>query len=160
MRLFITVFALFGFLGFATVSQADISKTYVKVSENLVSQGDIAYGNEKFEDAKNLFEQATVANPQNIMAYIGMGKSQVALGFYAIGVRNFETALKLNPVQMDALEGLALANLEAMNKDKATESLAKIKKICGDDPCPAAERVEKALAEFKDIKPKNPLDDL
>lgn len=159
MKLILATMVLFSTMGIMSATHADISKTYIKVSVNLVSQGQIALGNEKYEDAKNLFEQAVVANPQNILAYIGMGNSQVALGAYARGVWYFETALKLNPVEMDALEGAALANLKAMSKDKATESLKKIKKICGDDPCPAGDRVEKAISEYKEVKPKSPLDE-
>lgn len=131
-------------LGLSVPALADNDPEYITASDRLVEAADIARANETPYEALKLYEQAIVANPKNSNAYIGLGHVHEALGSLSSGIRYFETALALNPADLDALEALALVQIKAGQMEDAENTRSRIQRICGD--CASLERVTDALS--------------
>jgi|GEM_PF-2609212 len=125
------------------------TKPIADASGRLVEMASAAVLAEDEIGAIRLFHQAMVANPRNIAVYNGLGSLHVAHGRYQLGIKYFDTALKIDQVDLGALEAKAMAQLAAQNISGAHESFAIIQKVCAVRSCDAMSRVQAAIGEFE-----------
>lgn len=132
----------------APAAWAENSQVYLEASAKLTSEGETAAAEDRLEDALLLYEQAVVANPKNVSAYVGLGQVHGALGNLGTSLKYFSVALDIEPTNLPALEAQALAFLERDEVDKAEEGLTKIRRICQGDDCDAANRLTRAIGDY------------
>lgn len=80
-----------------------------EVSERLSARAEIAYDAGRYEEAQDLFAQASAADPQDATAHYGLGLALLALERWDTAARSLEDALALRPGMEDAQRALALA---------------------------------------------------
>lgn len=117
---------------------------YRDTSRILVSEASMALASEKAEDAQLLFERALVADPANLEALVGLGKSHEAQGRVGRGLKYYRQALAIDPNAHAALEAQALAFLKRDMVDRAQINLDKLSRLCTSG-CDALSAVEAAL---------------
>ena len=93
--------------------------------------------------AKPLLVQLTLNEPANADAWNLLGYSNRKLGMMDEAALAYETALKLNPEHLGALEYQGEMFVETGMIDKAKNNLELLKTLCGD--CEQYEDLEKAL---------------
>src|SRR5262249_58938248 len=71
---------------------------------------------EKFADAAQRYERATVAFPQHPLAWKGLGHAHLCMGQPHEAARAFDRAIGLKPDSATALWGGAVAHAEVGNK--------------------------------------------
>lgn len=120
------------------------SDKYKDTSRILVSEASMALASEKAEDAQLLFERAIVADPANLEALVGLGKSHEAQGRVGRGLKYYRQALSIDPNAHAALEAQALAFLKRDMKDRAETNRDKLARLCTAG-CDALSNVEAAL---------------
>ena len=126
---------------------ANNDEKYLKASDQLVILAEEAILGEAFYDALNYLEQAIVANPQNVRAYVALGQVHEELGRLFTGLKYYAIALTIDPFDLGALEAEALAKIADGDVEAAAENLVIIRRHCGDDNCAEAERVDTALQD-------------
>ena len=85
---------------------------------------------ERFQEANDLFREATTQDPKNTEAWADWGRLFLEKYDKANAASVFEDALKVNPNHPEALVGLATASLE----DEPVKTEVLIKKALGVDP--------------------------
>lgn len=120
-----------------------------KASVTLVASGYKALEADKDWDALKLFEQAVVANPRNIAAYIGLGKAHEALGSISGGLKYYAIALELDPTHLPAWEAQVLAHLAKKEPEKAEKSLDQMLQVCTAADCAELIRAREALEAYQ-----------
>lgn len=131
------------------VSAAESDKIdYALASLQLAKQGEIVLGNGDTSGAKMLYEQAIVADPKNADAYVGLGRVHITLEKRAFGLKYFAIALEIQPTNLGALEGEALAYLSGDEVAEAEKALTKIRRICAADGCAEDKSVTDAIAGY------------
>ena len=140
----ITVFGLM-FVGTAPLIAAGTEDTAVDTAT-----GASAYDTAKaavdamdYAAAKPILVQLTLDEPDNADAWNLLGYSNRKLGMMDAAAVAYETALKLNPQHLGALEYQGEMYVETGMIDKAKANLAMLKSVCGD--CEQYEDLEKAL---------------
>lgn len=121
---------------------------YKDVSSQLVREAGVAFMAERTEDAQLLFERALVANPANIDALIGLGKTHEALGKVGRGLKYYRQALAIDPNAFPALEAQAVAFLKRDMVDRAEANRDKLARLCVAG-CDALENVEVAIEGYR-----------
>ena len=121
---------------------------YKDVSTQLAREAIMALTAERTEDAQLLFERALVANPANIDALIGLGKTHEALGKVGRGLKYYRQALAIDPNAFPALEAQAVAFLKRDMVDRAEANRDKLARLCVAG-CEALEKVEVAIEGYR-----------
>lgn len=109
---------------------ATATDKYKDTSRELVVQAHVALTSESAEDAQLLFERALVANPANLQALIGLGKSHEAQGRVGRGLKYYRQALSIDPNAFTALEAQALAFLKRDMVERAEANRDKLARLC------------------------------
>lgn len=130
----------------SVLAQSD--NKFEKVSQDLVAQANTALGTEQFADAQFLYERALVAQPANITALIGLGKSHEGQGRLGKGLKYYRQALEIEPNDQTALEVQALAFLKRDMMDRADDNRDKLARLCANG-CPALASVETAIEAYQ-----------
>ena len=140
----ITVFGLL-FVGTAPLQAAGTEDTAVDTPA-----GASAYDTAKaavdvmdYATAKPILVQLTLDEPDNADAWNLLGYSNRKLGVMDAAAVAYETALKLNPEHLGALEYQGEMYVETGMIDKAKANLEALKNLCGD--CEQYEDLAKAL---------------
>lgn len=131
----------------AVPATAQTSEKHQSLSRQLVAQAVVALHAEKADDAQLLYERALVANPSNIDALIGLGRSAEAQGRLGRGLKYYRRALEIEPNDHAALEAQALAFLKRDMADRATENRDKLARLCLNG-CDALNTVSEAIEEY------------
>jgi tetratricopeptide (TPR) repeat protein len=153
LSLFASIMLLLGlFSGNGAAATPDY---LVATSNRLVVAGQNAADEQDYEGAVHLLEQAMVANPKNIFAYVTLGQTHVAQGQYGLGIRYFDIALSIDPADLPTLEAKAMANLQRQNLDEARESFRVIQQVCEIRACEELLRVGEALVSYENSNPGN-----
>ena len=140
----IVVTALFaGFSG----AFAQPSVEWQTASNTLVGEGDMALADGDLPRALRFYEQAVVSNPQNIEAYIGLGRLYMNARILADSLKYFDIALTLEPTHLGTLELQSYAFLTTDAVDDARSNLAKMEQICFDRDCDETNRVSQAIED-------------
>lgn len=142
---FIAVSALVGALALSGQISAD--DKYKDVSQALVRQAVSAQKADKAEEAQILFERALVADPANLHALIGLGKTHEAQGRVGRGLKYYRQALAIDPNEHVALEAQAVAFLKRDMFERAEANRDKLARLCTDG-CAALDTVTAALGSY------------
>lgn len=147
---FLTVIALVGTLALplALSGQATADSKYQDVSKLLVREAQMAQKADKVAEAQTLFERALVADPANLNALIGLGKTHEAQGRVGRGLKYYRQALAIDPNEHVALEAQAVAFLKRDMIDRAEANRDKLARLCTDG-CAALDSVTVALGTYK-----------
>jgi tetratricopeptide (TPR) repeat protein len=136
---------MLGTAALVNTSNAQISEPYGKISLSLVGEGNRALEAGNYNTALARFEQAMVADPQNIEAYVGLGSLYFEVKSYSLSLKYFDIALSLNPTSMPILELAAYSHLATDSLDEVEEIRKKMETICLGDSCEELERLNQAL---------------
>lgn len=121
---------------------------YRNVSKTLVSQAVMAQKSDRVEEAQILFERALVADPANLQALIGLGKTHEAQGRVGRGLKYYRQALAIDPNEHIALEAQAVAFLKRDLVERAEANRAKLERLCTDG-CKALDAVAGAIDSYR-----------
>ncbi|MCJ9429003.1 hypothetical protein [Kordiimonas marina] len=132
---------------FTLPAAAQTASKYQALSRELVSEGQAALSAKQTKKAKELYERALVADPANVNALVGLGKTHEAMGLVGHGLRNYRQALELEPNDKAALEAQALAFLKRDLVSRATDNRDKLARLCADGCKPLAD-VDSALSAY------------
>jgi tetratricopeptide (TPR) repeat protein len=125
------------------------SNKHQLLSSTLVVDAERALSTNKIDDAKLLFERALVANPSNIRALIGLGKTHELKGLTGRGLTYYRLALEVEPNDQDALEAQSLAFLKKNLYDRAEANRDRLKQVCSNG-CTQLDAVENALKVYRE----------
>lgn len=147
---FLTVTALVGALviSLALSGQSSADSKYKDVSKILVREAQMAQKADKVVEAQTLFERALVADPANLNALIGLGKTHEAQGRVGRGLKYYRQALAIDPNEHVALEAQAVAFLKRDMVERAEANREKLVRLCADG-CAALDKVTVALGTYK-----------
>jgi tetratricopeptide (TPR) repeat protein len=115
-------------------------------SQTLAARAQSAVALNKTSDALDLYEAAVAADPKNIAAYIGLGRTYEAIGMQGHALRYYRLALDINPNDVGALEAQALGMIAKGAPTKAQVPIDRLRKLCPKG-CPALARVDAAFAK-------------
>ncbi len=132
----------------ATSGHVAADDKYRNVSKTLVSQAVMAQKSDRAEEAQILFERALVADPANLQALIGLGKTHEAQGRVGRGLKYYRQALAIDPNEHIALEAQAVAFLKRDLVERAEANHAKLERLCTDG-CKALDAVAGALDSYR-----------
>lgn len=94
-----------------------------------IALAEILQTEERFSQAKDIYEQVTDADPKNKKAWIGLGESQRALGLIDKSLRSFLTAAVLDPTDGEALFQAGKVYLESNRFDQAIQQFRRVQNI-------------------------------
>ncbi|MDT7933975.1 MAG: tetratricopeptide repeat protein [Sphingomonadaceae bacterium] len=123
------------------------AETVKPKSAELAQQGFSLLAAGKPADAAATFETALAVDPMNVKAFIGLARATQAQGLPGKAIKYYREALQIEPNDLDALEGQASAFAVRGATARAQINLARIEKLCGANDCPAAKRVQAAIAK-------------
>ncbi|MGD8325382.1 MAG: tetratricopeptide repeat protein [Sphingomonadales bacterium] len=144
LSILVLVIAVITGLGDANAS--DQSGVRMKISQELVKNGDVALKDGDAFNALHIFESALVSDPKNVSAYIGLGRAHAALDRKKTAMDYYALALDIDPNSTYALELQSLGFLEEGKITAAERNLTRLKRLCAKG-CEALEHVDHALGE-------------
>lgn len=124
------------------------AERFQQASRQLVVEAEQAVQTGDLEQAQFRFEQALVADPANVQALMGLGRTNANMGRSDAAVRFYEQALALEPNNVAALRGKAEAQIAANDLDGADKTLTRLNKLCDmTGSCGARDSVRQRLQE-------------
>lgn len=132
--------------GLEDADASDQSGVRMKISQELVKNGDMALNDGEAFEALHIFESALVSDPKNVSAYIGLGRAHAALDRKKTAMDYYALALDIDPNSTYALELQSLGFLEEGKITAAERNLTRLKRLCAKG-CEALEHVDHALGE-------------
>jgi Tfp pilus assembly protein PilF len=130
------------------------TERYAKVSEALVAKGRAALEKGDYEAASQAFEQAVVANPHNALGFTYLGVTKLRMGEKPLAKKYFDTALEIDPNQVQALSWAGQADLSASNLESAEAKLQRLSRLCGPN-CAEYKQLSEAVSSYKTSNPAN-----
>lgn len=97
------------------------------------AESQIAAG--KLSEAADLLETALAVDPRNRSAFVDLARVAKQQKLFGKSVRLANEALQLEPNDLDAIEVQGEAMVELGAIPRAKENLAKLQKLCGNNPC-------------------------
>jgi tetratricopeptide (TPR) repeat protein len=98
-----------------------------ETSKEQYNQAMAALGRGQFHEAERDFTHALSSGPSSAAVLTGRGKAREGLGDFGGALHDYDKSLKLDPTQIDALRGAAIAQAKLGHADKAQGSLALLK---------------------------------
>ena len=129
-----------------SVSAAQTNEKHQKISRQLVAEANSILQSDKSEEARHLYERALVANPSNIHALIGLGKSYDKAGKVGRSLKYYRQALEIEPNDLQSLMLQGKAFLKKGMADKAEHNRAKLTHLCAAG-CGELEMLDTAISE-------------
>lgn len=114
-------------IGLATPTQA---KPPLQLSQEIIAAADKARDDGDLEGAARLYESAIVADPASVSAYVGLGRTQAALKRPKSAKRYFETAVKIDPNNLTALEAQSVHYIGLGDLMAAEKNINRLKRLC------------------------------
>ncbi len=125
--------------------------SYANSSENFFEKGLEFYKNEKFDEAKFMFERNIVFNPKDSNSYLYLAKIYKQKEDQKKEEKNLDTTLLIEPNNEEAILMLMEIGLEKSNyskvKDLSKTFTQVCKKLCDEN--------KKILETLENIEPKN-----
>lgn len=121
---------------------------YKQVSDKLVADANTALNSADKETAQTLFERALVADPANVAALLGLGRSHEAQDRIGKGLKYYRHALEVEPNNLTAIEVQSYAFLKQDLVDEAGDNLEKLKMLCRGG-CETLDRVDEAITHYR-----------
>lgn len=134
------------------------NEKYKDASRLLVNEATTALDVDNTDQAQILFERALVADPANLEALIGLGKTHEAQGRIGRGLKYYRQALAIDPNAHPALEAQAVAFLKRDMVERAQANRDKLAKLCSAG-CRALDNVVTALEGYQAEKSQTELAD-
>lgn len=106
-------------------------------SAALVEQAQQALAAGQHNQAIDLLESALAVDPRNRGAYIQLGRVAQAQRLPGKAIRHYGDALKIEPNDVNALEGQGEAYVQRGAVDRARANLDRVRTLCG-QACPQA----------------------
>lgn len=125
-----------------------VADRYIDVSDTLAVQAKAKLGGGETEAAQDLYERALVANPANMQALIGLGKTHEAQGRVGRGLKYYRQALTIDPNALRALEAQAIAFLKRDMPDRAEINRDRLATLCRTG-CEPLENVKVAIEGYR-----------
>lgn len=104
----------------------DIDRVHLGV---MMEAGYILLGMQRFKEAREVFEGISVMAPESDIPYVALGSVEFCQGKFAQAVKNYKSALKINPESLYAQAYMGEAMFFMGKKGEAVESLKKVEKI-------------------------------
>ena len=127
------------------------SSTLVYSSENFFDEAIIMYQNEKYEEARFMFERNIVYNPKDAKTYLYLAKIYNHEENQRQEENNLETALLIEPDNEEALLMLMKIALKKSNYSKVKDLSQTFIKVCN-KLCNENDQIQDTL---KNLEPKN-----
>ena len=127
------------------------SSTVVFSKENFFDEGLKKYQDEKYEEAKFIFERNIVYNPKDAKTYLYLAKIYNHQNDQRKEEYNLETALLIDPSNEEALLMSMKIALEKSNYSKVKSLSETFVKVCN-KLCSENDQIQESL---KNIEPKN-----
>ena len=108
------------------------------------AESQIAAG--KLSEAADLLETALAVDPRNRSAFVDLARVAKQQKLFGKSVRLANEALQLEPNDLDAIEVQGEAMVELGAIPRAKENLAKLPKLCGNNPCRQIAALSAAIA--------------
>jgi len=123
-------------------------------SVSLLRQGEAAPAAGQFQEADDALETALVVDPRNRSAFVALAKVAQKQKLFGQAIRYTNKALALEPNDVTALSGQGEAMVEMGAGPRAQQNLAKVRQLCGANPCPQATSLAAAIARGPAIAQK------
>jgi Tfp pilus assembly protein PilF len=130
---------------------AATSSTVVVSQENFFDEGLKKYQDEKYEEAKFIFERNIVYNPKDAKTYLYLAKIYNHQDDQRKEENNLETALLIDPSNEDALLMSMKVAIKKSNYSKVKTLSETFVKVCS-KLCDENDQIQESL---KNIEPKN-----
>lgn len=124
-------------------------------SVELLKQGEAAIAAGNFQAADDALEAALILDPRNRQAFIGLARVAQRQKLYGQAIRFTNRALALEPNDINALQVQGEAMVEMGAVARAQQNLARVRKLCGSQPCPQATRLSTAIAKGPAVAAKS-----
>ena len=125
--------------------------SYANSNENFFEKGLELYNNEKFDEAKFMFERSIVFNPKDSNSYLYLAKIYNQKEDQKKEEKNLDATLLIEPKNEEAILMLMKIGLEKSNyskvKDLSKTFTQVCKKLCNEN--------KKILETLENIEPKN-----
>ena len=142
-RLLLTAALLFATAPAAAATGGDV---VAPASVRLAASAQAALDRGQTSLAIDTFETALAVDPKNERAFVGLGRAYDALGLPGHAIKYYREALVLQPNDLAALEDQGKALVARGATERAKLNLARIRTLCAAADCPAAKRLEIAIA--------------
>ena len=119
--------------------------------ENLYIEGVKLFKNNKYEEAKFLFERSIVINPKHAESYLYLAKIYKEKENKKEEEKNLETTLLINPANEEAILMLMEIALEKTNYSKVKELSERFTKVCKI----LCKQNDQILKDLRNLEPKN-----
>ena len=119
--------------------------------ENFFNKGKKLYNDEKYEDARFMFERSIVFNPKDSNSYLYLAKIYNIEENQKKEEKNLEATLLIDPSNEEAILMLMEFALEKTNYSKVKELSDRFTKVCK-NLCDKSKRI---LKDLKNLEPKN-----
>jgi tetratricopeptide (TPR) repeat protein len=96
-------------------------------SKEQYNQGLAALGRGQFREAERDFTHALTSDPSNAAILTSRGRAREGQGDFGGALHDYQKSLKIDPTQIDALRGTAIAQAKLGHADKARGSLGLLK---------------------------------
>ena len=126
-------------------------KSIATSKENFFNQALELYNQEKYQDARFLFERNIVFNPNDANSYLYLAKIYKYEKDQRKEEYNLETTLLIEPNNEDAILMMMQIALEKSNYEKVKDLSERFSKVCN-KLCNENEKIQDAL---KNIQPEN-----
>ena len=83
----------------------------------------------KYDDAQAAAEKVIAADPRNARAHTLLGTKHAALHAWPLAIREFQTAIEIDPTEVENYAGLALAYVSTSRTPEAEATLQKATKV-------------------------------
>ncbi len=120
-------------------------------NENFFERGLKFYKNEKYDDARFMFERSIVFNPKDSRSYLYLAKIYNIEEDKKKEEKNLETTLLIEPDNEEAILMSMKIALEKSNYSKVKELSERFVKVCN-KLCDENDQIQESL---KNIEPKN-----
>ncbi len=113
----------------------------------LLKQGEAAIGAGNLQAADDALEAALIVDPRNRQAFLGLARVAQRQKLYGQAIRFTNRALALEPNDINALQVQGEAMVEMGAVARARQTLERVRKLCGNQPCAQATRLSAAIAK-------------
>jgi len=140
--------AIGALFAFNTAEAGKTDDRYERISTSLIERGATLLQQNKPDEARQLFEEAAVANPHNAAAYSYLGLAAQKAGAKSLAKRYFALALDIDPNDLRALSWGGQSDLAAADLDGAQAKLMRLSRLCGTG-CTEYKLLSDAVSSYK-----------
>ncbi|MES3037807.1 MAG: tetratricopeptide repeat protein [Bdellovibrionota bacterium] len=107
----------------------DLIGKYPVTTAYRLALADLYSSEDRFSQAKELYEQITIADPKNKRAFLGLGTSLKALGFNDQALKAFLSAAVIDPTDAEATYQAAQIYFETARPTEALNNFLRVRRV-------------------------------